>query len=405
MSSNTQHWTESVYNEIYEVSEYESKLAAALSPNITKNPLTVSNQETISLNRQEIDDEYSVATFEKKKSSVVGVDSTTDVGASESNTKVVQQKNASVMTSFPKKSNLRSIDAKVKTPTQGVQTGTKGNKSIRAKTTIPKLTKSNRRRKVVEKGVSPCRHLVEDETNSEYKVKNVSSKVCDKSFECEQKSRVQKKGSSKSYKIKATKQPLHVIDENKEPLVREMNRLNLFCEDDESSFCTPVPSFVSIETLPQEESYTSYGETYKSECKSLGNNTYENDDMVSLDCKTTYSFPSIQQEFENTYLSEVAQAKSAPSSHTMTSKDISTIKDQSSALDSDSFRIEFEENDLESSRTSTDLDCLNDCEDEEESPDSYEAKVKARSEWIQELRRELDLSKDIMNFTDTVFKI
>ena len=255
----------------------------------------------------------------------MSVDSTTDVEASDSNRKAVHQKNASVMTSFPQKPNLRITDTKVKTATQGVQTGTKGNKSIRAKTAIPKPTKSNRRRKVVEKGVSPCRHLLEDETSSEYKVKKVSSKVSNKSFECGQKS---KKGSSKLYEVKTTKQPLQVIDENEESLVREVNRLkNLFCEDDESSFCTPAPSFVSIETLPQEESSTSYEEKYKSECISLGSNTNENAGLLSLDCKTIYSFPSVQEEFANSYLPEVAQAKSESILHTITSKDIRNTKD------------------------------------------------------------------------------
>lgn len=401
MSSDTQHWTESVYNEIYEVSEYESKLAAALSPNITKNPLMISNQETISLNREDMEDDYSVAPFVKKKSSVVDVALTVDsTAAGDSNRKVVHQKSASVMTSFPQKPNLRTTDTKVKTSSQGVQTGTKGNKSIRATTAIPKLAKLNRRRKVVEKGVSPCRHLLEDENNSEYKVKKVSSKVSDKSCECGQK-------SSKSYDIKATKQPLQVINENEEPLVREVNRLNLLCEDDESSFCTPVPSFVSIETVPQEESSTSYEDNYKSDCKLLGINANENDDLLSLDCKTTYSFPSVQQQFANTHhLSEVAQAKTESISHAMTSKDIPTTQDQCSALDSDSFQIDFDENEKESNRKrSTDLDYLNDSEDEEESADSYEAKAKARSEWIQELRRELDVSRDIMNSTDSMFNI
>ena len=403
-SSTQQHWAERIYNEIYEVSEYESKLAEALSPNITKNPLMVSNQEMSSLNRDEMEDEYSVATFEKKKSCRMDVDSTTDVEASDSNRKVVHQKNASVMTSFPQKPNLRTTDTKVKTSTQGVQTGTKGNKSIRAKTAIPKPTKSSRRRQVVEKGVSPCRHLLEDENNSEYKVKKVSSKVSEKSFKSGQKSLVRHKSSSKSYDINATKQPLQVINENEEPLVREVNRLNLLCEDDESSFCTPVPSFVSIETSSQNESSTSYEENCKSDRKLLGNNTNENDDQLSLDCKTTYSFPSVQEEFANTYLPEVAQAKSESILHTITSKDVPTTKDQFSTFDSESFQIFFDEKEIEYSRTSTDLDHLNDCEYEKESVDSYEEKVKARSEWIQELRRELDLSRDIMKSTDSIFK-
>ena len=400
-SSTQQHWAERIYNEIYEVSEYESKLAEALSPNITKNPLMVSNQEMISLNRDEMEDEYSVATFEKKKSCRMDVDSTTKVGASDSNRKAVHQKNVSVMTSFPKKPNLRTTDTKVKISTQGVQTGTKGNKSIRAKTAIPKHTKSSRRRKVVEKGVSPCRHLLEVENNSEYKVKKVSSKVSEKSLESGQKSLVRQKSSSKSYDIKATKQPLQVINENEEPLVREVNRLNLLCEDDESSFCTPVPSFVSIETLSQNESSTSYEENCKSDRKLLGNNTNENADLLSLDCKTTYSFPSVQEEFANSYLPEVAQAKSESISHTITSKDVPTTKDQFSTFDSESFQIDFDEKDIE---YSTGLDHLNDSEDEKESADSYEEKVKARSEWIQELRRELDLSRDIMKSTDSIFK-